>query len=87
MEICCAGNEKQTIPRNKPIILQNKKDFQWLGASLDVNHNGNKNVIVSSLQKMCTCIATYGCSPSLYKPLFVVFPFMLRCCLKGHNEI
>lgn len=52
MEICCAGNEKQTIPRNKPIILQNKKDFQWLGASLDVNHNGNKNVIVSSLQKM-----------------------------------
>ncbi|XP_076460601.1 integrin alpha-4-like [Babylonia areolata] len=40
------GNEKQIIPKHKNITVVNKKDFQWLGASVDVNYYGNENVVV-----------------------------------------
>ncbi|XP_070211198.1 integrin alpha-4-like [Littorina saxatilis] len=40
------GNEKQVIPKHKNITVLNKKDFQWLGATVDVNYYGNENVVV-----------------------------------------
>ena len=38
------GNEKQKINKWKKIRLHHKKDHQWLGASLDVNVNGDSEV-------------------------------------------
>ena len=58
-----SGNEKQIIPKHKNITVQNKKDFQWLGASVDVNYDGNEDVVVSGLCLflLVSCVCVYVC--------------------------
>ena len=61
------GNQKQIIPKHKNITVQNKKDFQWLGASVDVNYDGNEDVVVSGLCLfvssffVCVCVCLCVC--------------------------